>query len=307
MSRRAWKSYLQFSRTESVGVAALCILILVLLCARFTMEWWARPQPAIEEDRQLIAAWDKFKERQAVLTASASASASARARARAEAGADALPPVTLFPFDPNTIDSMDGLRLGLRPVTVRMLINWRRKGKVFYRKEDLKPLYTLQEHEYQRLEPWIRITARKETIAEHEPLPSLPETIDLNTVDSATLVRLEGIGPVLAHRIIQRREALGGFVRHEQLKEVYRFEDSVFIRLRERLQLNRGKVKKIALNTCTIEDLRMHPYVGEKLAEYIVRYREGLGGFTDVSQLRQVPLMTEEQYRKLAEYCRLGD
>jgi len=41
--------------------------------------------------------------------------------------------------------------------------------------------------------------------------------IDLNGVDSATLVRLRGIGPTLAHKIIDRRAALGGFVQHEQL------------------------------------------------------------------------------------------
>lgn len=51
----------------------------------------------------------------------------------------------------------------------------------------------------------------------------LPETIDLNTADSSLLVRLKGIGPVTAHKIVERRKKRGPFTDISQLSEVGAF------------------------------------------------------------------------------------
>jgi Helix-hairpin-helix motif len=47
----------------------------------------------------------------------------------------------------------------------------------------------------------------------------LPDTIDVNTADSTTFVRLKGIGPATAHRIIMWRQAKGPFTSIDQLQE----------------------------------------------------------------------------------------
>lgn len=51
-----------------------------------------------------------------------------------------------------------------------------------------------------------------------------PVKIDLNTVDSITLVSLPGIGKGISHRILQRRRELGKFTSMEQVWEVYHFK-----------------------------------------------------------------------------------
>ena len=48
----------------------------------------------------------------------------------------------------------------------------------------------------------------------------LPNIIDINTADSATLVRLKGIGPVMAGKIIERRKKTGPFTSVDQLREI---------------------------------------------------------------------------------------
>ncbi|MBS1783775.1 MAG: helix-hairpin-helix domain-containing protein, partial [Bacteroidetes bacterium] len=58
----------------------------------------------------------------------------------------------------------------------------------------------------------------------------------------------------------------------------------------------------IRLNTATLHELKSHPYIGEKMAQHIILYRDGLGHYTEIEQLRQVPLMNEEIYRKIAPY-----
>jgi competence ComEA-like helix-hairpin-helix protein len=84
--------------------------------------------------------------------------------------------------------------------------------------------------------------------------------------------------------------------------EVYKFSDSVWVMLQEKLTISPSDIRKININTATEEQLKQHPYIGEKYAASIIRYRNGLKRFDQLSQLRQVPLMTEEQYRKIFPY-----
>ena len=63
----------------------------------------------------------------------------------------------------------------------------------------------------------------------------LPNIINLNTTDSATLVRLKGIGPVTAGKIIAWRRAHGAFANISQLLEIRHFPDATFKLLKEHL------------------------------------------------------------------------
>jgi len=63
----------------------------------------------------------------------------------------------------------------------------------------------------------------------------LPNIIDLNTADSATLVRLKGIGPSTAGKIVARRTEKGPYTSIDQLMEVRSFPDATFKILKEHL------------------------------------------------------------------------
>src|ERR1035437_4665230 len=56
----------------------------------------------------------------------------------------------------------------------------------------------------------------------------LPNIININTADSATLVRLKGIGPVTAGKIVARRKNKGPFTSINQLLEVGSFSSATF-------------------------------------------------------------------------------
>ena len=69
----------------------------------------------------------------------------------------------------------------------------------------------------------------------------LPNIIDLNSADSATLVRLKGIGPVTARKIVARRKDKGAFTNLDQLREVGSFTEETFELLKEHLSINPDK------------------------------------------------------------------
>ena len=58
-------------------------------------------------------------------------------------------------------------------------------------------------------------------------------SLDLNRIDSLTLLRVPGIGPAYAHRILALRERLGGYYTVLQLQEVYGMDEDKFLALRQ--------------------------------------------------------------------------
>lgn len=287
-----------FSRVERMGLAAMSLLVALFFTIWQTIPYFYHPKQNGAEDKRLALAWEEYKAAHLPMGTNAYA---------AENRAASNIVLKLQIFDPNTLDSIGFLQLGLSSRAVKGLMNWRRHGKVFYKKEDLKPLYNLSPEDYARIEPFISISANKQYELKafgnsYAKLPPLPATLDLNTTDSATIVRLNGIGPTLAHKIIARRTALGGYLKHEQLLEVYKFNDTTFNMLKERLIIHPEKIRKLGINTATQEQLQAHPYIGEKTAQNILLLRNGIKRFETIQQLRQVPLMNEEIYRKIAPY-----
>jgi hypothetical protein len=70
---------------------------------------------------------------------------------------------------------------------------------------------------------------------------AMPAVIDLNTADSATLVRLKGIGPVTAGRIVSRRKLKGPFTSIDQLSETGSFAPATLELMKKHLHVDTAK------------------------------------------------------------------
>jgi DNA uptake protein ComE-like DNA-binding protein len=141
--------------------------------------------------------------------------------------------VERFAFDPNTADSTQLLRLGLRPWQVRNIYKYRARGGVYRKKEDFARLYGLTVKEYRELEPYIRISPdyvmpaselvepQQEYVRDTLKYPvkvETPSSIDINTTDTMMLRKVPGVGEAFARRILSYGRRLGGFVSTSQLR-----------------------------------------------------------------------------------------
>lgn len=158
------KAFMSFNRTERMGLIGLLILLALLIAVRTTMHLWVKPSFDEAKQQQLVAAWQNFKEKDTSArnmpihdAASAPAIPRPQSNAVAKEQSGAVQQSHLFRFDPNTLDSAGFRRLGLREKTTAILLHWRAKGKHFYKKEELKKVYTLTPKEYDMLEPYISI------------------------------------------------------------------------------------------------------------------------------------------------------
>lgn len=221
--------------------------------------------------------------------------------------------VETFAFDPNTADSTALLRLGLAPYQVRGIYKYRAMGGEYHQKEDFARVPGLTLKEYRRLEPYIHISDDYKPAANFITRPAeavqrdttiYPKklekgsTVSLNTADTTQLKHIPGIGSYYARAIVRYRDQLGGYDSKSQLMEIGGFPEQAL----DYLEVDATKIRKIKINSATMDELRRHPYLLYYRAKRIVDYRRLYGRIRTLKQLLPTPEFTEKDIQRLEPY-----
>ena len=221
--------------------------------------------------------------------------------------------LTPFPFNPNTMTEEEGRSMGLTDRQIRNILNYRDKGGKFYSKSDLAKLYTISEEDFAQLEPFIVLPeiaqknkAPKETEyqkdkEESKPEPKVIPHVELNTVDSTTLVELPQIGPYMAMRILEFRDKLGGYVDKAQLRDVKGMDSTRFAIIEPYINIGEVELRKIDVNRADFKTLVHHPYLSYEQVKRIFNQREKRGMIKNWSQLETL-LKEEGEVNPLLEF-----
>ena len=126
--------------------------------------------------------------------------------------------------------------------------------------------------------------------------------IELNTADSAKLTELQGIGPSFARRIISYRDKLGGFVRKEQIKEIFGLDSEKYATIQSQVSIDESLIKKIPVNTVTFEQLSHFPYLSFKQMNAIIQFREQHGEYESLADLKNIAIMDDATIEKIKPY-----
>ncbi|MEE4256097.1 MAG: helix-hairpin-helix domain-containing protein [Bacteroidales bacterium] len=165
--------------------------------------------------------------------------------------------------------------------------------------ETRKTKYEKRSAKYEKEQFPKQSSYTKKAFAERPPL-----MIEINTADSALLVRLYGIGPSFARRILKYRGMLGGFFSTEQLLEVYGMDSSRYNGILENIHVDTSQISKIPVNEADFKTLLQHPYLDYETVKLIVNYRDHVGPITCSDTLRKViaydPMW--EAFRRYANY-----
>ncbi|MBR1449002.1 MAG: helix-hairpin-helix domain-containing protein [Prevotella sp.] len=226
-----------------------------------------------------------------------------------------------FPFDPNTADSTQLLRLGLQPWQVRNIYKYRAAGGIYRKKEDFARLYGLTVKQYRELEPYIHISAdylpaatlveNKQQPEQQEPEPDTlrpalrypgkiapGETVDLNAGDTTVYRTVPGIGSYFARRIADYRTRLGGYVSVDQLDEIEDFPQES----KQYFTVSDAHPQKLLVNRLSLNQLKRHPYINFYQAKAIVDHRRLDGPLHSLSELKMLRDFPPEAISRLEPY-----
>ncbi len=150
---------------------------------------------------------------------------------------------------------------------------------------------------------------------DRQPAPVLA-TFDPNTADSATFRQL-GLPAWMADNILRYRAKGGKFRKAEDFKKIYGLTEEQYNTLFPYIRISSEEVAKntpsvlytlsadstttdapykypqgtvIELNRADTTELKKIPGIGSGIARMIVGYRERLGGFYDIEQLKEINL-----------------
>jgi hypothetical protein len=133
------------------------------------------------------------------------------------------------------------------------------------------------------------------------PRRAAPARIELNSADSVTLVKVRGIGPYYASRILRYREQLGGFYSVNQLKDLKLTYLSVDTLL-PLFTVDAGRVRKKAMDTMSFRSLLRHPYLEYEDVVLIFNAKRAAGDTLYFSLLEEKGVLVPQKLKKIKPY-----
>ncbi|MCR5130784.1 MAG: helix-hairpin-helix domain-containing protein [Prevotella sp.] len=177
-----------------------------------------------------------------------------------------------FPFDPNTADSTQFLRLGLQPWQVRNIYKYRARGGIYRQPSDFARLYGLTQKQYRELEPYIRISSdyrpASELVKGNNGYSSYPERAAGSQSQTAT--------------------AAG----QQQTSGAESPQTANLAKVGYPKKLHPGEF--VTLNQSDTTALKTVPGIGSYYARQIVNYGKRLGGYANPNQLLEIEGFPEE-------------
>ena len=320
------RRYLGYSRGEARGLAALLLLMLALaLAPRLLRPDLPEYLPAEDQQDLNRLAADLQEHR---LTDGFARRFPKREYLRYNTAAryPSVVRVRLAPFDPNALTAEGWEARGVPHFTAARMVKYRDAAGGFRAKAQIKKMYGLDDSVYQRLAPFMQLPdevprgAGRPDYAAGKPgaLPPFAATpgkfaskpknlqpFDLNLADTTQLMQIRGIGSGRAKWVVRYRNQLGGYLRPEQLAEVFVLRDAPDLQdsLRKYTFIAPNFTpQRVNVNSASFDELYLQPYIGKRLARVLVAYRNQHGPFKTVDDLKLVPLMKAEDLEKLRPY-----
>ncbi len=163
------------------------------------------------------------------------------------------------------------------------------------------PLYQVRKFSDEKLLNWIVMNSSPKPVKNEDV-----DLMDLNTADTLQLKKIKGIGSVLSKRIIKYRKLLGGYVKVEQLRQVYGISEDLYEKCNKYFYTDLSKVKQIKLRESNLKIISRHPYFNDDQSiELINLCRKGV----DLRKIKASELRNtdEREWELMKLYLNLED
>jgi competence protein ComEA len=316
--RNAFQDWLEYTSKERKGILVLIVCIALLITYNYCA-------PYIFKQKNIDLSGKKTEIEKWLAEHAADTAAGPIDYTELALQKEAKPKRTLFTFDPNTCDDAAWTALGFTQGQIKSIRNFIGKGGSFKTKADLSKMYVISQEEYEELYPYIALpdaiaydntnnyankpkdyNSNSYNANGYQKFDYSTILIEINSADTVEFKKLKGIGGFLARKIVEYRNKLGGYYSTEQLQEVYRMTPEKVDTIRKNIVADVALIKKINVNTATVEVLSKHPYLNSSQAKTLVAYREQHGPFKTVEGIKKCVLIDAVTYEKVKHYLEVG-
>ena len=170
--------------------------------------------------------------------------------------------------------------------------------------EEFEECYAVDSAMAARLKPYIIFPERDTTSQLSAPIVEFP--LEVNSADSAALIRVRGIGPKSIGHILRYRELLGGYYSVEQISELKMVTAENFQQISQQIWCDSSKIKKIYINFARPKELELHPYISDRALRRIINHRELKGGWSTIEEMIDKNILSHDEAARIAPYLDFG-
>ena len=334
--RKHIENYFQFTRSERIGIFILLFLSLITwlsfpIYTHFFVDESTTDFSKFKKEIALLEISIKEKEEKEGKSYKQYESYSNGSNSKSYNTKKKKTVITPFAFDPNTISQADLLVMGIPKNAIDNLVKFRNKGAKFYKKSDFKKVYGITDDIYQTIEQFIQLPTNSIKKLEPEKYPELkkeerpitPFPFDPNTITKSEMIKM-GLPDKVAATIENFRNKGGSFRKPEDLSRIYGLKEADYNKIqpfitiekkafpeKEKLVAESKFVKKekvvrpIDINKASQEDWATLSGIGPGFSKMIITYREKLGGFYTIEQVRETFGLPDSTFQKIEPFLLL--
>lgn len=275
------KSHFKFSKEQRNGIFLLLLIIVLLQCAYFFVD---ASTEEVHVNKEELTAYIKEVDSLKLIQIEKSKP-------------------KIYPFNPNYITDFKGMNLGMSNEEIDRLLAFRKQNKWINSVKQFQEVTKISDSLLNVIAPFFKfpewVTNPKikttSTYGFNDKLKTFEQKQDLNTVTSKQLQKVDGIGKVLSDRIVKfRNKFVGGFISDIQLQDVYGLTPGVIEGVKKQFTVKTPRViKKIIINSATVDDLVTIPHIDYDLAHNIIEerlLREGYNALSELTKVKDFPI-----------------
>ncbi|MDO9634960.1 MAG: helix-hairpin-helix domain-containing protein [Paludibacter sp.] len=307
-----WKNFFYFSGSQRAGIILLVCLILLACLVNYFLPVFVEKEE-IQTDSLFMAEIESFKHSLVSMDSLRKIEQLKAYKNQAyeytnQSNYKKSTTHRLFDFNPNELDSAGFVTLGIKPYVASNILKYRKKGGQFKDKASFSRVYGISEEKFDELANYIQLPdlhTRKldssAVVVQKDELKQ-PLLVELNAADTAELMRIKGLGRGYARSIIRYRQQTGGFVRIEQLKEIYGMTTENYERIKPFCYIDQTLIQKIKINTASVDKLKSHPYLNFYQAKQIYELRRKRGKLSEIGDLSKLSELNDSTLAKIEAY-----
>nr|WP_315144025.1 helix-hairpin-helix domain-containing protein [uncultured Flavobacterium sp.] len=221
---------------------------------------------------------------------------------------------TLYPFNPNFITDYKGYKLGMSVEEIDRLHTFRKTNRYVNSAEEFQNVTGVSDVLLSKIAPFFKfpdwVNGRKGNDMKAITFYGTKDKkklvkMDINFATKEDLIKVYGIGEVIANRIIAQRSSLKGFVAMEQLNEVWGLSPEVIENLNSQFYVSKlPELELIDVNNASLKELSQFIYFKYALAKQILIYRSMNGDFKNIEDLSKIKGFPVDKAKIIALYLK---